>query len=299
MKKAKRARKAETPKQPSLHLRSLRAAILSRPSIMEIKTLKLTIFYSWQSDLPNNSNRSFIETALERAVKGILTDSQMEIAPVLDRDTKGIPGSPEIASTIFQKISNSHIFVGDITIINHRAKKPTPNPNVLIELGYALHVLGDAKIILIQNTAFGRPDLLPFDLKMKRVTTYSLNKNGQNKSEERKILIKKIEANLRSIYNIHFKPEEISKAKTAANISEELLHDLEFSDYKDNFISSVDGVRAAQSEYVNLIESVKDVISKTQNERIKFQIINTNDHRSFAINSLNLQLKIYWFCLNS
>ena len=33
-----------------------------------------TIFYSWQSDAPNNVNRSFIERALELAVRDLNAD---------------------------------------------------------------------------------------------------------------------------------------------------------------------------------------------------------------------------------
>ena len=31
--------------------------------------MKCTIFYSWQSDLPNKDNRSFIENCIEKAIK--------------------------------------------------------------------------------------------------------------------------------------------------------------------------------------------------------------------------------------
>jgi hypothetical protein len=69
------------------------------------------IFYSWQSDLPNSTNRSFIEKALERAAKSIQRDDSIEVEPVIDRDTRNIPGSPDIAVTIFKKIDKSDIFV--------------------------------------------------------------------------------------------------------------------------------------------------------------------------------------------
>ncbi|MDY6781140.1 MAG: hypothetical protein SW833_01055 [Cyanobacteriota bacterium] len=59
------------------------------------------VFYSWQSDLPNSTNRGFIEKALENAVKLIHNDESIEVEPVIDRDTVGVPGSPDIANTIF------------------------------------------------------------------------------------------------------------------------------------------------------------------------------------------------------
>src|SRR6266849_3811395 len=104
-----------------------------------------TVFYSWQSDLQNSTNRGFIQTALEAATKTIRDDESIQVDPVLDRDTAGVPGSPDIFSTILGKIDQARVFVCDVSIINQGANKGTrlaPNPNVLIELGYALKALG-------------------------------------------------------------------------------------------------------------------------------------------------------------
>ena len=65
--------------------------------------MKKIVFYSCQSDLPNPTNRGFIQQALENAVNTIASDDTVEVEPVLDRDTQGIAGSPDIASTIFAK----------------------------------------------------------------------------------------------------------------------------------------------------------------------------------------------------
>ena len=74
-----------------------------------------TIFYSWQSDLPNRTNRGLIQSALEGAVKDIRSDESVMIDPVVDRDTLGEPGAPDIVATIFRKIDNSAIFVCDVS----------------------------------------------------------------------------------------------------------------------------------------------------------------------------------------
>lgn len=159
------------------------------------------IFYSWQSDLPNNTNRRFIEKALENAVKKITKDELIKIEPVIDRDTKDVPGSPNISDTIFKKIENSQIFLCDVSIINNSSQeaRKTPNPNVLIELGYAIKALGDEKIIMAINSAYGEVELLPFDLKMKRTITYNIKKEEQDKSTERKQLEKKLECAIKTI----------------------------------------------------------------------------------------------------
>ena len=62
------------------------------------------IFYSWQSDLPNATNRSFILGALENVAKAITADDTIDVEPVVDRDTQGVAGAPDIAKTIFQKL---------------------------------------------------------------------------------------------------------------------------------------------------------------------------------------------------
>jgi hypothetical protein len=156
--------------------------------------MKFTIFYSWQSDLPNSTNRGFIQKALEDAAKEIRTDDTITVDPVIERDTAGVAGSPDIASTIFEKIDKCNAFVCDVSIINHKSRKnrKTPNPNVLIELGYAVKRLGWNYIIMVLNSNFGRVEHLPFDLKMKRVITYLSKETDPNKATERKDLQSKL-----------------------------------------------------------------------------------------------------------
>jgi hypothetical protein len=135
--------------------------------------MKKVVFYSWQSDLPNASNRGFIEKALKKAVKEIADDESIGVEPVIDRDTAGVGGSPEISGTIFEKIAKADVFVVDVSIINKDAKgRKVPNPNVLIELGYAFKALGHNRVILIMNTEFGGLEHLPFDLRTRRVLSY-------------------------------------------------------------------------------------------------------------------------------
>lgn len=155
------------------------------------------IFYSWQSDLPNATNRGFIEKALENAAKLLQSDRSL----VIDRDTAGIPGSPEIASTILGKIDQAQVFVCDISIINQGTGRPTPNPNVLLELGYALHALGEHRIIMVFNDAFGKLDLLPFDLRTRRAVCYHMPVNVADRATERRRLSDVLAEGLRIILN--------------------------------------------------------------------------------------------------
>jgi hypothetical protein len=162
--------------------------------------IQCTVFYSWQSDLPNATNRAFIEAALEMAVRSMREDESIVIEPVIDRDTVGVPGAPDIAETILRKIEECHACVFDVSIINELdSSRPTPNPNVLIELGYALKALGASRVVLVMNTAFGGPELLPFDLRMKRVVTYNAAEAAKERATERKRLASILQKGVRHI----------------------------------------------------------------------------------------------------
>ena len=159
------------------------------------------VFYSWQSDLPNSTNRGFIQQALERAAKDIKSDESILVEPVIDRDTFGVPGSPDIAATILEKIDACDVFVCDVSIINHDSKnRLTPNPNVLIELGYTLKRLGWNRVIMVFNTEFGKVEDLPFDLRMKRVISYAAIQENPERASERNKLQKQLTNALKAIY---------------------------------------------------------------------------------------------------
>jgi len=159
------------------------------------------VFYSWQSDLPNGTNRTFIEDALKRAAKNIREDESIEVEPVVERDTEGVAGSPDIAGTIYRRIAKADVFVCDISIIkNDAATRPTPNPNVLIELGYAQGKLGENRIVMVQNKAYGTPEVLPFDLRARRAITYTLSADVTDRSAERKVLEQDLTRALRAIF---------------------------------------------------------------------------------------------------
>lgn len=133
------------------------------------------IFYSWQSDRPNKTNRGFIEDALARAIRNLGRDRDEIYAPPrdleLDKDTKGIPGSPPVADTIFRKIEECAVFVPDLTFCGlTEGDRPIPNANVLIEYGWALAKLGHEKIVAVMNEAYGPPTetTLPFNIRHTR-----------------------------------------------------------------------------------------------------------------------------------
>lgn len=157
-----------------------------------------SIFYSWQSDLPNSTNRGFIERALKDAAGLLRADDSLGVEPVVERDTLGVPGAPDIAATILAKIAAADVFVADVSIIHQEEgdDRRTPNPNVLIELGWALRALGFERVVLVMNTAFGGPELLPFDLRARRAVLYQLPADAAEKANVRRDLASKLKAAL-------------------------------------------------------------------------------------------------------
>lgn len=114
--------------------------------------MKRSIFYSWQSDLEGAGNRNLIEDALKRALKSIRRDESETVEPVLDRDTAGLSGAPSISESILAKISLADVFVADVSIINKGStRRLISNPNVLIELGYAIAQLGWERFFLFKT----------------------------------------------------------------------------------------------------------------------------------------------------
>ena len=166
-----------------------------------------TVFYSWQSDIKAAACRSLLEKALEGAAKAIAKDGTICVEPAIDRDTQDVPGSPDIGATIFGKIKAAAVFVADVTIVN-REPRMAPNPNVLVELGYALGTLGWDRILMVQNLAFGRVEDLPFDLRQKRVITYTSPEDATERATERRSLQGSLERALRSILAIAPPPSE-------------------------------------------------------------------------------------------
>lgn len=154
----------------------------------------MKIFWSWQSDVHQATNRHFVRGVLAdlaRSLNGVDDPEDSERPPsdeededeedeedesriALDHDTLGVGGSPRIAEKILEKIEAAAVFVADVTPICKTAGgKRVPNPNVMIELGYAMKVLGEERVVLVGNSAEGAAlKYLPFDLRHRRAPAF-------------------------------------------------------------------------------------------------------------------------------
>lgn len=135
-----------------------------------------TIFYSWQSDLNKNRNLYFIRESIDKAVK--LAHESESVEAVRDEATMDVTGSPDIVQTLLSKIEACDMFIADVSLCyehnDNKGVKKSPNPNVLIELGYAAHILGWDRIICVFNDEYGEPKDLPFDIEHNRLARYKL-----------------------------------------------------------------------------------------------------------------------------
>ncbi len=156
---------------------------LTAPSLVREKAgqgnFAMKVFWSWQSDTPGKTGRHFVRGALNEAIDVLKqaaaieepTERELREAIHLDQDRQGVPGSPDLAPTIYKKIESAAVFVADVTLVAESGadgrRKKFINSNVAIEYGYALHALTDAFVLTIQNTHYGTREELPFDLKHK------------------------------------------------------------------------------------------------------------------------------------
>jgi len=157
-----------------------------------METNKIVVFYSWQSDIPQDVNLKPIRRALKLA-SADLEEKLDDIKIDQDEATRNTSGSINIPKSIFQKISRADIFLCDITTINNNSKdnRKAPNPNVLIELGYAIANLGWERIIMLFNKEYGSfPEDVPFDIDRHRIADFIIkDKNDKKgKDELKKIL---------------------------------------------------------------------------------------------------------------
>lgn len=142
----------------------------------------MKVFWSWQSDTPGKTGRHLIRDALKAAIEGLRQPDEVE-EPIerelkedlhLDHDRQGVTGSPRLLETILKKIDTSLVFVGDVTPVARiagsrkqgleRRAKRIMNPNVAIELGYALKSVTEMNVLMVLNEHYGDRRHLPFDI---------------------------------------------------------------------------------------------------------------------------------------
>ena len=138
------------------------------------------VFYSWHSELPNKTNRTFIERALKSARKTLGDEFGTEL--IVEQAARSEAGAAQIAEAIFRTLDECDAIVADVSIVNRdeaaraakkgRRLRPSPNLNVLFEAGYAAAAAGWDRLLLVLNGDTGTPEDLPFDIRQRRMVVY-------------------------------------------------------------------------------------------------------------------------------
>lgn len=165
---------------------------------------EFTIFYSWQSDAPEEINWKFIEKALREAIEKIKAKNELPDVPIVDLGMERVPGSPEIATIMFRKIGRSAIFVGDVSLVGEIKSDPPkmiPNGNVSVEMGYAAAYLGWERIICVLNEHYGKAEQQPVDTRNRRFpVNYALPPSRDNEAEVFKGLVNDLRRAIHAVY---------------------------------------------------------------------------------------------------
>lgn len=162
-----------------------------------INIMKINIFYSWESDLPNNKNRGLIGYCINCAMLNIYNRYKTISEYIIETDSRNEVGTPDLAQTIFSKIDICDIFIADISIINASGdSRLTPNPNVMVELGFASKSIGWSNIICVYNLEYAKVEKLPFDIRYRKPICYN---TAAGIASAKKLLTKLLESSITEI----------------------------------------------------------------------------------------------------
>lgn len=252
--------------------------------------MKVNIFYSWQSDLPNNKNRSLIEDCINKALKNVFEANKVISEYYLDSDSRNEAGTPDLVSSIFSKIDICDIFICDISIVNGKERQDEarlmPNPNVMIELGYAAKSIDWSNIICIFNKEFGEIEDLPFDIRFRKPITYN---SAVDTSAEKKKLVKLLESSLCQVFNQRLSDKKhYQKTKRSIDLGmQAILIDFTKLLFRESG-------NAEKYNYPRLLNSsMEDILGVIKNkeflgfELFKNLTLNINDFTDFFNNDIN------------
>jgi len=225
-----------------------------------------TVFYSWQSDRPGAVCRNFIERALQSAIDRLRANYEVDVSIredlELDKDTKDGPGTPAVFDTILKKIDAARVVVSDFTFVGQREDgRPIPNPNVLIEYGYALKKPGSTRIFAVMNEAFGKASnvSLPFNLAHVRFPirfTLPENASEDQKKLARKVLIDAFESALKAVFRSkEYQAEEAKRVPSALDVADIHKREQEYS-YRLSSLGHGEGLEAVNRNVETLFQLI-------------------------------------------
>lgn len=162
------------------------------------------VFFAFQMDIDEKYGKTFIQQSITNAIQKFKEEG---IEVILDYGFRGTPGTPLLIDEMLRKSLNSDMVIVDWTFTSSKIwhnpeiieeddnsiileilkgdLKPSPNPNVLLETGYAWAKKGTHRTLAVMNAAFGNPDELPVDIKGFRYPIlYNLDGNNYGDRKE-------------------------------------------------------------------------------------------------------------------
>lgn len=144
--------------------------------------MDLIIFYSWQAKTLPKNNQHYIKNCIEKAIKKIKSQNKyielFDVDLILQEGIGKMPGSPQVATTIINRIQNCDIFITDLSITDPLTNDEIKNSikrdvhradNVLFEYGIAYDSISELRIIGVLNAEYGSPknnsDHILFDIR--------------------------------------------------------------------------------------------------------------------------------------
>ncbi|QNO17868.1 hypothetical protein [Caproicibacterium amylolyticum] len=263
--------------------------------------MKAKIFLAWQSQ--ENDIARFIKKQLSKSKKYLLQTKQLDL-DIIFAPTQEESGSPDIIEKIWSQISDSDVFIGDIShiaLLENEAQ--VSNPNVMYEAGIATALLGESRTILLVSKS-SNIEKLAFDINHKRISTFDIKNNdfykelsdwincamidATNQGFIKQYLVKDILEEMKILYNNLFRliygTEAIEYPMNFKNITiEEITNKL-----KDNIYD----VFQVKIDYAEIISNIEKNINSMYPSGNRFLIYNAikliDSLRSYqAINELN------------
>ena len=131
------------------------------------------VFLAWQSQ--NQTTASFIKAQIKKSLRHLNTLGYD--VNLVERPTQDSTGSPNINALIWEQITDSDVFIADISDIQLNDQTKVSNPNVMYELGIADALLGNSRTILLCDEN-AKIEELAFDINHNRISKINTtNKN--------------------------------------------------------------------------------------------------------------------------
>ncbi|MCG8411162.1 MAG: nucleotide-binding protein, partial [Bacteroidales bacterium] len=163
------------------------------------------VFFAYQSDIEEIYSKGFIKEAFYIVISEFKKE---RINIELDFGMRKSPGNTILIDEMLRKSRESDLVIVDMTFTSAKEwldaeiideddkckwisipkgdRKPSPNPNVLLETGYAWSQKGFERTVLLMNIAFGSADELPVDLKGFRwAISYNLNESNYSERKQK------------------------------------------------------------------------------------------------------------------